>query len=327
MIILRRMNYPPISKIFNIAIVIIIISLLNDAASAAVLSVEMDESFPDERNALIQLRDLVNSSTANLHKNWTGPPCQKNHSRWAGIGCSNSHVTHLVLEGHQLTASIPPMLLQNVTFLTKLSFRNNSLYGPLPNLSTLLDLEFLFLSHNQFSGPIPVAYAELPKLTKLELEYNSLQGSIPPFDQDTLIAFNVSYNQLDGPIPETLALQRFPKSSYDYNPKLCGKPLQVRCPNSPPPPSAPASPLIPPPQPESRKGSLKIWSIALIAAAAAVVPLSIILFFLCYYGRIRVKKKMTQQPGTHSLFFGIYTSTNLILLPIVSKCRWFLAID
>ncbi|KAL3512966.1 hypothetical protein ACH5RR_025683 [Cinchona calisaya] len=289
------MSYPPISKIFNIVHVIIIVSFL--AAVAA----------DDERNALIQLRDIVNSSTANLHGNWTGPPCYKNQSRWAGIGCSNSHVTHLVLEGLQLNTSLPPMLLQNLTFLTKLSFRNNSLFGPLPNLSNLLDLEFLFLSNNRFSGPIPVSYAQLPELTKLELENNSLRGSIPPFDQDTLIAFNVSHNQLDGPIPETPVLQRFTGSSFDYNSNLCGKPLPVQClnppPPPPPPPSAPASPLnpFPPPQPESGKGSLKIWSIALIAAAAALVPLSIILFFLCYYRRIRVTISMTHQPAGEAL--------------------------
>ncbi|XP_027124188.2 probable leucine-rich repeat receptor-like protein kinase At1g68400 isoform X2 [Coffea arabica] len=260
----------------------------------------VEEFFPDERNALIQLREIFSSSNGNLHGNWTGPPCYKNQSRWAGIGCSNSHVTHIVLDGLNLKASLPTMLLQNVTFLTKISFRDNFLYGPLPNLSSLQDLEFLFLSNNHFSGPIPVVYAQLPKLIQLELQVNSLQGSIPPFDQATLINFNVSHNQLSGPIPETAALKRFPKSSYNFNSNLCGTPIQVRCQvSSPPPPSNGSVPILipPPPAPESGKGSLKIWSIALIAAAAALVPLCIMLFFLCYYRRIYPKKTKTEQPG------------------------------
>lgn len=87
------------------------------------IAFDINEFFPDERDALMQLRDLVNS-TSNLHGNWTGPPCSKsNQSRWAGIACSDWHVSHLVLEGIQLTGSLPPMFLLNLTFLTKLSFR------------------------------------------------------------------------------------------------------------------------------------------------------------------------------------------------------------
>uniref|UniRef100_A0A3N7ES22 Protein kinase domain-containing protein n=1 Tax=Populus trichocarpa TaxID=3694 RepID=A0A3N7ES22_POPTR len=54
----------------------------------------------------MQIRDLV-SSTLDLHGNWTGPPCHKNSSQWSGITCSNWHVVGLVLEGVQLTGSIP----------------------------------------------------------------------------------------------------------------------------------------------------------------------------------------------------------------------------
>lgn len=281
--------------------------LFSSSGGAAAAGVE--EFYPGERDALIQLRDILTSSSASsnvsyLHGNWTGPPCYKNQSRWAGIGCSNSHVNSLVLEGLRLTASLPTMLLQNVTFLTKLSFRSNSLYGPLPDVSNLLDLEFLFLSDNQFSGSIPAAYAQLPKLTTLELQQNSLRGIIPPFDQNTLTTFNVSHNQLTGPIPQTPALLRFSKSSYDFNSNLCGRPLQVQCPASPPkppPPPPPANGLAPPnPPAEKRKGQLRIWSLAVIAAAAALVPLFVIICFLCCYKRIRVTKPKSEQPGNIS---------------------------
>ncbi|KAK6123662.1 hypothetical protein DH2020_042596 [Rehmannia glutinosa] len=259
------------------------------------IAFEINEFFPDERNALLQLRDIVNSSS-NLHANWTGPPCNKNQSRWAGIACSDSHVTHLVLEGIQLTGSLPSMFLHNLTFLTKLSFRNNSLYGPLPNLTSLTNLEFVSLSRNQFSGPIPSAYIDLPKLTKLELQDNDLSGQIPPFNQQSLIAFNVSNNELEGPIPETPVLQRFPKSSYANNSGLCGGiPGLSPCPITVPPPPPPS----PVPSRDKDDGPIKLWSIALIAAAASLIPVSIILICLCYYRRVYGKKTKQdqEQPG------------------------------
>ncbi|GFP88539.1 putative inactive receptor-like protein kinase at1g64210 [Phtheirospermum japonicum] len=237
------------------------------------------EFFPDERNALMQLRDAV-SSTSDLHLNWTGPPCIKNQSRWTGIACSDWHVTHLVLEGIQLTGSLPSMFLHNLTSLTKLSFGNNSLHGPLPNLTNLMNLEIVFLSRNHFSGPIPSGYVDLPKLIELELQENDLWGQIPPFNQRSLIAFNVSNNQLEGPIPQTPVLQRFTNGSYADNPALCGGNTGLLSPCSITVlPLAPAIAPPPSPVPPRDDGGLKVWSVALIAAAAALVPL----IFLSYY--------------------------------------------
>ncbi|KAK3027612.1 hypothetical protein RJ639_042365 [Escallonia herrerae] len=247
--------------------------------------------FPKERDALRQLRDVVNS-TANLHHNWTGPPCFQDQSQWVGIMCSNWHVTHLVLEGISLTGSLPPAFLQNITFLTILSFKRNSLYGTLPNLTNLAYLQVVRFSHNSFSGSIPSEYAELPKLTKFELQGNNIDGPIPPFDQQTLTDFNVSYNRLEGPIPKTSILQSFPGSSYEHNSGLCGTPLGIPCPVSPP------LPVPSPGAPPGKKESLQVWSIVLIAAAAALIPFSVMLVFLCYYRRVQEKNTQAEQePG------------------------------
>ncbi|KAL2461823.1 putative leucine-rich repeat receptor-like protein kinase [Abeliophyllum distichum] len=229
----------------------------------------ISEYFPDERDALIQLRDIVNSSF-NLHGNWTGPPCHKNHSRWAGIACLDWHVTHLVLEGIQLTGSLPPLFLQNITFLSKLSFRNNSLDGPLPDLTNLEHLEFVFLSQNHFSGSIPFDYVDL---TNLEARYLKRQ-----------------------------VLARFSKSSYDNNSNLCGWPLGRPCPILPPVPSNAPTPSPPPiPPRDNDNGALRPWTLGLIAAAAALVPLSVILIFLCYYRRIFGKETKNEQQGETSI--------------------------
>ncbi|CAI9754066.1 unnamed protein product [Fraxinus pennsylvanica] len=261
----------------------------------------VNEYFPDERDALMQLRDIVNS-TFDLHSNWTGPPCHKNHSRWAGITCFDWHVTHLVLEGIKLTGSLPPSFLQNITFLSKLSFRNNSLYGSLPNLTNLEHLEFVFLPQNHFSGSIPFDYVDLMKLTQLELQENELTGPIPPFGQQSLVAFNVSHNQLQGQIPQTTVLARFSVSSYDNNSNLCGWPLGRPCPILPPVPSNAPVPSPPPISPrDNDNGALRPWTLGLIAAAAALVPLSVILIFLCYYRRIIGKETKEEHPGEASI--------------------------
>ncbi|KAJ6707243.1 LEUCINE-RICH REPEAT RECEPTOR-LIKE PROTEIN KINASE PXC1 [Salix viminalis] len=204
--------------------------------------------FPEERDALMQIRDSL-SSTLDLHGNWTGPPCHKNSSQWSGITCSNWHVVGLVLEGIQLTGSLPPVFLQNITFLANLSFRNNSIYGQLPNLSNLVHLESVFFSYNRLTGSIPSEYIELPNLKQLELQRNYLEGEIPSFNQSTLTLFNVSYNHLQGSIPDTDVLGRFSESSYDHNLNLCGIPLEP-CPDLPPAPLVlPPAPLVLPPSP------------------------------------------------------------------------------
>ncbi|CAN4087902.1 unnamed protein product [Withania somnifera] len=253
-------------------------------------SAEINDFYPNERDALLQLRDSVNSSVLDLHKHWTGPPCYNNQSRWAGLSCFNGHVTELVLQGIQLTGSLPPTFLEHIVFLTRINFRNNSLYGPVPNLTGLIYLEFVFLSDNRFSCLIPFGYIRLQKLTALELQRNDLEGSIPPFDQQTLISFNVSSNKLEGPIPETPVLKRFSKSSYENNLNLCGEVLVIPC--SIPPANPPKAPG------EEKKNGLKVWSIALIAAAAALVFVSIMSSLLCYFRRS--KRKETQGEGSIS---------------------------
>ncbi|MED6120221.1 hypothetical protein PIB30_019014 [Stylosanthes scabra] len=146
----------------------------------------------------------------------------------------------------------------------------------LPNLTNLVSLEEVIFSDNHFSGKIPSGYVDLPSLRVLELQENYLNGQIPPFDQPSLESFNLSYNQLVGPIPQTHVIQSFPVSSFEYNTDLCGKPLDKLCPESPSP--------APSPMPEVRKNKrLKVWIIALIASSSALFLFLIIiaLFLFC----------------------------------------------
>ncbi|XP_045818840.1 probable leucine-rich repeat receptor-like protein kinase At1g68400 isoform X3 [Trifolium pratense] len=118
------------------------------------IEIEINDFHPQERDGLLVLRDSLNSSI-NLHGNWTGPPCINNLSRWFGITCSNWHVVHITIQGVNLSGYLPSSFLQNITFLRQIDFRNNELFGTLPNLTGLVFLEEVKFSVNHFSGKIP----------------------------------------------------------------------------------------------------------------------------------------------------------------------------
>ena len=80
-----------------------------------------------------------------------------------------------------------------------------------------------------FSGNIPVSLTELDLLKELHLESNQFTGQIPNLKQD-IKSFDVSNNQLEGPIPESLS--KFGAISFAGNKNLCGKPLEKQCDSS-----------------------------------------------------------------------------------------------
>jgi hypothetical protein len=75
-------------------------------------------------------------------------------------------------------------------------------------IGRLTSLEFLDLSKNHLSGPIPPSLVQIDRLTMLNLSNNNLSGRIPIGTQ----------------------LQSFDASSYEGNTDLCGKPLDKNCP-------------------------------------------------------------------------------------------------
>lgn len=272
------------------------------------IEIEIKDFHPQERDALLLIRDSLNSSI-NLHGNWTGPPCINNLSRWFGITCSNWHVVHILMHGLNLSGYLPSNFLQNITFLRQIDFSNNALFGTLPNLKGLVFLEHVKFSLNHFTGSIPKEYVELHSLKVLELQENYLNGEIPFFDQTSLISFNVSYNHLVGKIPENFVLQRFPKSCFDNNSELCGKILDKLCPYEPPSPfSAPPPFAIPPP---SHKKRLQVWIIGLISIAAAFFLFLMIVGFL--FCKRQGRGNETRRNNTTSKIYFIHVIFNSCL--------------
>ncbi|KAK2660236.1 hypothetical protein Ddye_006769 [Dipteronia dyeriana] len=203
---------------------------------------------------------LAFKSKADLRNHLLFSPKTSLHfCQWQGVICYQQRVVRLVLENSDLGGIFTPNSLTDLDQLRVLSLQNNSLTGPVPDLSQLVNLKTLFLDHNFFTGnfphsilslhrlktidlsynnltgPIPKWLASIDRLYSLRLEVNRFNGSIPPLNQSSLRTFNVSVNNLTGAIPVTPILSRFGISSFLFNnPGLCGEIIHKECHPSPP---------------------------------------------------------------------------------------------
>jgi hypothetical protein len=269
-----------------------VLAVILERGGAEVTELDLEER-RNERRDLLVLRDTLRSAL-DLHSNWTGPPCHGERSRWHGVSCDgDGRVVGVSLDGAQLTGTLPRSALRGVSRLEALSLRGNALHGALPGLDGLSRLRAVDLSSNRFSGPIPRGYAtSLWELARLELQDNLLNGTLPAFEQHGLVVFNVSYNFLQGEVPGTRALRRFPASAFDHNLRLCGEVVNADCrdqeglPSSGAPAYGSSSPVVRPAGDGGRAARkhlrfrLAAWSVVAICLIAALVPFAAVFIFL-----------------------------------------------
>ncbi|XP_028077409.1 probable LRR receptor-like serine/threonine-protein kinase At1g06840 isoform X3 [Camellia sinensis] len=138
-------------------------------------------------------------------------------------------LVHLLLDNNDLSGYLPPELANmpklqivqldnnhfdgatipatygNMPHLTKLSLRNCSLQGPIPDMSRMLNLSYIDLSSNQLSGSIPqVKLSE--SITTIDLSNNNLNGTFPGIFSGLpqLQRLALANNSLSGSIPSNI---------------------------------------------------------------------------------------------------------------------------
>ncbi|KAG0500325.1 hypothetical protein HPP92_000397 [Vanilla planifolia] len=237
----------------------------------------------EEGEALLRFKATLSGPGADLPSWIPGPaPCNVNDTTWDGVICFNSHIWGLQLEGKGLAGRLDIGPLVALRALRTISFMRNDLEGPLPEVGRLgalkavylsgnrfsgeipdatfagmRSLKKLFLSDNQFTGTIPASIAGLGKMLEVRLDHNRFTGRIPEFSQPGLEIIDVSFNSLEGPIPDRLS--KLDPALFQGNPNLCGAPLTVTCAEKGRP-----------------KPGLSGWLLALIIIAAVILLLALL---------------------------------------------------
>lgn len=240
--------------------------------------------------------------------NWFGVECDPNRSfvysvRLPGVGLVGaipantlgrlSQLRVLSLRANRLSGEIPSDF-SNLTLLRSLYVQDNALTGEFPaGLTRLTRLTRLDLSSNNFTGPIPFSINNLTHLTGLFLENNGFSGALPSISAP-LVNFNVSNNNLNGSIPQTLS--KFDASAFAGNVDLCGKPLNNQCSPFFPSPAPSPNPENPPPNPSHKKSKKlsKGAKIAIGVAAGLLALILLLILFLCLKKRHR--RRQTAKP-------------------------------
>ncbi|KAI4355974.1 hypothetical protein L6164_000028 [Bauhinia variegata] len=116
-----------------------------------------------------------------------------------------SELRILQLDNNDFSGTTIPSTYRNFSRLVKLSLRNCSLEGAVPDLSSIRKLHYLELSWNNLTGPIPSTKLA-DNMTTIDLSNNKLNGSIPESFSNLPILQNLllENNFLSGTIPASI---------------------------------------------------------------------------------------------------------------------------
>lgn len=121
--------------------------------------------------------------------------------------CDSLELNSLWLFQNKLKGEVPSCL-GKLQSLSSLELSDNMLSGSIPeSLGEASNMTELYLSRNNLTGQIPTSLGNLRKLFLLDLSSNMLVGGIPAsfgsFNKQ-LVSISLCYNELSGPIPESL---------------------------------------------------------------------------------------------------------------------------
>ncbi|MED6130553.1 hypothetical protein PIB30_002148 [Stylosanthes scabra] len=207
----------------------------------------------------------------------------------------------------ELSGTIDIDALSELSILNSFSVINNNFEGPMPEFKKLERLRGLFLSRNKFSGEIrddafdgmrrlkrvflaendfsghiPSSLAQLPRLLDVDLHDNRFDGNIPGFQNSSdFRVFDLSNNQLEGPIPESLS--NLDPSAFAGNKELCGKPLNNPC----------STNDQPTPQNDKKSNKHRTLIIVIVIVVIVVIILALIIVFFL----VRNRKRKAKSPN------------------------------
>ncbi|XP_023528875.1 MDIS1-interacting receptor like kinase 2-like isoform X1 [Cucurbita pepo subsp. pepo] len=140
-----------------------------------------------------------------------------------GIG-SIGNLASLDLSMNVLSGSIP-YELGECSRLQYLSLSRNQLNGSIPfSIGKLVALQILLdLSYNSLSEELPYTLGNLKSLENLSLSHNNLSGSVPNSlaTMVSLISIDLSFNNLEGPLPDGGIFSRAEAAAFSNNKGLC----------------------------------------------------------------------------------------------------------
>lgn len=144
---------------------------------------------------------------------------------WYGVSASQDGcVIYLVLQGNNLTGTIPPEI-GDFTRMRYLSLYNNNLTGSIPSsIGNLINLEQIQLSDNNLTGAIPSEIGNLTSLRGISIANNELTDSIPPEigNLTGLTGLSLGNNHLTGSIPSEIGQLTNLQGLFLYDNELTG---------------------------------------------------------------------------------------------------------
>jgi len=107
---------------------------------------------------------------------------------------------------NQLQGGIPSDVGRCQT-LMRLILNENNFTGSLPDFESNLNLNYMDMSKNNISGPVPSSLGNCKNLTYINLSWNKFVGLIPTElgKLVSLVILNLSHNNLEGPLPLQLS--------------------------------------------------------------------------------------------------------------------------